>query len=106
MCNYEWIIASQYLEQYFNGLREREKSEASIRNRPNKNQKAQNKIMNQILRDLLAVLLVKSFSICHKGIYNKTRGIQVKSCIFSTPGEMLQCFALVLKLIWAFSIVE
>lgn len=45
--------------------------------------------MNKILRDLLAVLLVKSFSICHKGIYSKMRGIQMKSCMFSTCGEML-----------------
>lgn len=66
-----WIIAWQYLEQYFNGLREGEKSEASIRNRPNKNQKAQNKIMNKIFRDLLTVLLVKLFNISHKYIANQ-----------------------------------
>lgn len=61
MSNYEGIIAWQYLEQYFNGLREREKSEASIRNRPNKNQKSQNKIMSKNLKRFTGSPISKIF---------------------------------------------
>lgn len=84
---YEWIIAWQYLKQHFNGLSEGEKSEASIRNRRNYNQKKQNKIRKKNTWDLLAVLLVKTYNSNHKGKGSKIRGAQLHPCTFSLPGE-------------------
>lgn len=81
---YEWLIVWQYQEQYFKGLSEGEKSEASIRNRLNNDQKAQNKIRNPPSPwDLLA----RSRNSPHKGKCGKTRGAQLHPCTFSTPGK-------------------